>query len=147
MVPALELWRRAAAIAGAIAFGLYAITILVEAPASQGFIDFNLERVREFRDRHDPKPADTLRIVLIGNSRLKNATIDSQVLEQRSVGAGAKRIESFRLVANWAVFENFVPLLDEIRALHADVYVIQMDLLVEEMAPPFEHQLMFSYMR
>jgi hypothetical protein len=147
MVPAFALWRRAVAVVAAIVLSLLAIIALADVPASQGFIDFNIGRVREFRERHDPKPADTLRVVLLGNSRLKNATIDSQILEQTAVGRAHRRIESFRLVANWAVFENFVPLLDNVQALHADVYVIQMDLLVEEMAPPFQYQLVYSYMR
>ena len=146
MVPALALWYRATAVFAAIIISLLAIVALADVPASQAFIEFNLQRLRDFRERHDPKAADTLRVVLLGNSRLKNATFDSKILEQTDVRA-PKRIESFRLVANWAVFENFVPLLDEVRALHADVYVIQMDLLVEEMAPPFQSQLVYSYMR
>jgi hypothetical protein len=147
MVPALALWRRSAVVVAVIILTLISTIASVDAPASQAFIEFNHQRVREFRDRHDPKHPHTLRVVMLGNSRLKNATIDAEQPALSATDPRPERIESFRLVANWAVFRNFEPLLDEIRGLRADVYVIQMDLLVEEMAPSFQHQLAFRYLR
>ena len=147
MVPALALWRRSAAVVAIIAFALIAAVALVDAPASQAFVEFNHQRIRTFQDQHDPRRPRIPRVVLLGNSRLKNATIDTESPALSAAGAGPGRIESFRLVANWAVFRNFEPLLDEIRGLRADVYVIQMDLLVEEMAPSFQHELAFKYLR
>jgi hypothetical protein len=147
MVPSLALWCRTAAVVGTVIFGLIAAVAVVDAPASQAFVEFNHQRIREFRNQHDPKRPHTLRVVMLGNSRLKNATIDTEPPALNAIGPQPQRIESFRLVANWAVFRNFEPLLEEIRALRADVYVIQMDLLVEEMAPAFQHQLTFRYLR
>jgi hypothetical protein len=147
VVPALAVWRHTAVVVAIIAFALIAAIALVDAPASQAFVEFNYQRIRAFQDRHDPKRPHILRVVLLGNSRLKNATIETESPALSAVSPGPGRIESFRLVANWAVFRNFEPLLDEIRALQADVYVIQMDLLVEEMAPAFQHQLAFRYLR
>jgi hypothetical protein len=147
MVPGLILWRRAAAALSALVFGLIGLGLAAGAPPSQTYYDFNLRRLQEFRAEHDPRQPGTLRVVMLGSSRLKNATIDADVFDKLAKRHGFARIDQFRLVANWAVFRNFAPLLDDMRALKPDVYVIQMDLLLEEMAPTFESQLAFNYLR
>jgi hypothetical protein len=147
MVPDLSLWRRAAAILSLLLLAVTGVVLAVGAPPSQAFYAFNMQRLREFRATHDPRAAHTLRVVMLGNSRLKNGTIDVAQIEQRASQYGYTRIEYFRLVANWAVFRDFAPLLDQVRVLRPDVYVVQMDLLVEDMAPAYEAQLAFNYLR
>jgi len=147
MVPELTLWRRAAMISLTVVAALFGIALTCEAPPSQAFLDFNLQRLRAFRSEHEPRDPRALRVVLLGNSRLKNATIDPAVFDAAAEGNGLPRVEAFRLVANWAIFSSFDPLLDEVRALEPDAYIIQMDLLVEEMAWPFKTQIAFNYLR
>lgn len=147
MIPDLSLWRRAAAILSLLVLALIGIGLAVGAPPSQAFYAFNMQRLRAFQAEHDPRDAHTLRVVMLGNSRLKNGTIEAAQIERWAAQYGYTRIESFRLVANWAVFRDFAPLLDQVRALRPDVYVMQMDLLVDDMAPAFEAQLAFNYLR
>jgi hypothetical protein len=147
MIPDLSLWRRAAAILSVLLLALIGIGVAVGAPPSQAFYAFNLQRLQEFQAAHDPRDARTLRVVMLGNSRLKNGTIDGAQIERWAKQYGDTRIEYFRLVANWAVFRDFAPLLDEVRALRPDVYVVQMDLLVEDTALAYEAELAFNYMR
>ena len=147
MVPELTLWRRATIISLTVVAALFGIGLTCEAPPSQAFLDFNLQRLRAFRSEHEPRDPRVLRVVLLGNSRLKNATIDPAVFDAAAEGSGLPRVEAFRLVANWAIFSNFDPLLDEVRAIEPDAYIIQMDLLVEEMARPFKTQIAFNYLR
>jgi hypothetical protein len=84
---------------------------------------------------------------MLGNSRLKNGTIETAQIDRFAGQYGFARIEYFRLVANWAVFRNFAPLLDEVRALQPDVYIVQMDLLIDDMSPALESELAFNYLR
>ncbi len=147
MVPELTLWRRAAMISLTVVAALFGIALTCEAPPSQAFLDFNLQRLRAFRSEHEPRDPRALRVVLLGNSRLKNATIDPAVFDAAAEGNGLPRVEAFRLVANWAIFSNLDPLLDEVRTMEPDAYIIQMDLLVEDMAWPFKTQIAFNYLR
>jgi len=147
MVPELSLWRRAAAVLSLLVFTLAGLGLAVGAPPSQAYYEFNLQRLREFQAAHATKAPGTLRVVMLGNSRLKNGTIETAQIERWAAERGYAGIEAFRLVANWAVFRNFAPLLDQVRALQPDVYVVQMDLLIDDMAPTFESHLAFNYLR
>lgn len=147
VIPPLSLWPRAIAVFGLlVAAGIW-LAYAVGAPPSQAFLEFNQQRLEEFRVRHGPKQGQALRVVMLGNSRLKNATIDDALSVQLAARFGPKRPEIFRLVANWAVFRDFEPFLDELDALEPDVYVLQMDLLVEETAVKFERHLALKYLR
>lgn len=147
VVPDLSLWRRSVAVLSILVFALIGLGFAVGAPPSQAYYEFNLQRLRDFQASHAPRKQKSLRVVMIGNSRLKNGTIETADIARWAGEHGYSNIEAFRLVANWAVFKNFTPLLDQIRSLEPDVYVVQMDLLVDDMAPVFEHQLAFSYLR
>jgi hypothetical protein len=144
MFPSLSLWRRGVIVFGLVVSSLVAGALVIGAPPSSAFLDFNQQRLEDFRHQHDPKAPGTVRVVLLGNSRLKNATIDLTSSVQQY---GSKRIEIFRLVANWAVFRHFEPLLNDIRSLDPDVYIIQMDLLADETAPTFDRRLALQYLR
>lgn len=147
MVPELALWWRAMALLALLVLALIGAGLVFGPPPSLAFRDFNLQRLQAFRTKHDPRDPQALRVVMLGNSRLKNATIEPAVFDRLAGQYGFRRVEHFRLVANWAVFSNFAPLLEDVRELQPDVYVIQMDLLVQEMAPTFENQLKFNYLR
>jgi hypothetical protein len=147
MIPDLSLWRRAVAVFGLFVLVLATLVFCLEAPPSQAFIRFNASRIHDFRAGHGPKDPGALRIVMLGNSRLKNATLDAALFDRLAHNHGLRKTEIFRLVANWAVFSDFETLLDEVRALNADVYVIQLDLLTQEKSSPFRHKLAFQYLR
>ena len=147
MIPDLSLWRRAAAVLSLLVLTVAVSAFLVGVPLSDAFLDFNHQRLQEFRATHDPKAAAALRVVMLGNSRLKNATIDEALLKGLAAERGLDRIETFRLVADWAVFRNFEPLLDELEALDPDLYVIQLDLLAEEMTVNWRAQIAYHYVR
>lgn len=147
VIPPLSLWLRAVAVFGLLfAAGIW-LGFAVGAPPSQAFLEFNQQRLEEFRTRHGSKQTQSVRVVMLGNSRLKNATIDATLLDQLAARDGSKRAEIFRLVANWAVFRDFEPFLDDLDALEPDVYVVQMDLLVEETATAFERHRALRYLR
>jgi hypothetical protein len=147
MIPDLSLWRRAAMVFLSVIAALFGLSLVNDAPPSEGFRDFNLQRLRAFRAEHEPRHPRALRVVMIGSSRLKNATLAEGAFDQIGGQSEFERIEVFRLVANWAVFATFEPLLDEVRDLQPDVYVIQMDLLGEEMARQLKVEISFNYLR
>lgn len=147
MVPDLSLWRRATAVLSILVLTAAASAYLLGAPRSDAYYDFNHRRLQEFRSAHDPRVETALRVVMLGNSRLKNATIDDALLAQLAAERGLDRIETFRLVGDWAVFRNFEPLLDEIEALDPDIYIIQLDLLADEMTVNWRTQIAYHYVR
>lgn len=147
IIPELALWRRALAALSLLILSLVGVGSLLGAPPSQAFHDFNHRRLQEFRVRHDGKPGPVLRVVMLGNSRLKNATVDDALLQRLAAERGLERIETFRLVANWAVFRDFEPLLDEIEALDPDLYIIQLDLLADEMTAAWRAEQTYYYVR
>jgi hypothetical protein len=147
MVPDLSVWRQSLAALGAIALVFVAAGLMLGAPHSHAYRDYNLQRLSEFRAQHEPRSSGTLRVVMLGNSRLKNATIDSTMLERLAINRGFSGLEQFRLVANWAVFRDFEPLLDDLQALDPDLYLIQLDLLADEMATTWTVQLNYHYLR
>ena len=147
MIPDLVVWRRALAALSVLVLAGIAGGLALGAPHSQAYHEYNLQRLTEFRALHDPQDSRALRIVMLGNSRLKNATIDRNMLERLAADRGFERFEQFRLVANWAVFRDFEPLLDELRTLDPDLYVIQLDLLADEMTKTWVVELNYKYLR
>ncbi len=104
----------------------------IEVPHSEAFEDFNRTRLDAFgsgtitRVAGGPKP---LRVIALGNSRLKHATFDDQDFGDFGATLGEMRIEYLRIVNNWAVFKDFELITDQILALEPDVVVLQLELL------------------
>ena len=94
--------------AWAVAFAALAVTAFfyaageVEIPQSQAFLEFNPRRASEFAAA--PR-GDELRVVMLGNSRLKYATLDKARLAGLAADLGYGRVRFLRLVNNRAVFE------------------------------------------
>ena len=147
MVPELSVWRQSLAALSVLVLALIFIGLMLGAPHSQAYREYNLQRLSEFRAEHDPRSPGALRIVMLGNSRLKNATIDPVMLERLAIDRGYRGLEQFRLVANWAVFRDFEPLLNDLQALDPDLYVVQLDLLVDEMTRTWIVELNYHYLR
>jgi hypothetical protein len=143
----MDVWIRAAAICGGVVLMFAVIGYLVGAPTSTAFVELNERRMAEFAAAHPVKSPDALRVVMLGNSRLKYATIDDATMGRIAGEHDLDSFEVFRVVANWAVFSNFEPLLDRLEALDADIYVLQLELVAEDMTELFKHTLFFQYIR
>ncbi|HSA81163.1 MAG TPA: hypothetical protein VLE23_10085 [Geminicoccaceae bacterium] len=121
----------------AVAFAAVAVAVFlyvagkVEIPESQAFLEFNQRRADEFAAAPQ---SDELRVVMLGNSRLKYATLDDAQLANLAADLGYGRMRFLRLVNNWAVFGDFAPLVDAIVAARPHVIVMQLELLAQERA-------------
>jgi len=71
---------------------------------------------------------------MLCNSRLNNGSIETAQIDPWAEQYGYTRIEYFRLIANWAVFRNFAPLADQVRALQPDVYIAPMEAEMRALA-------------
>ena len=97
-----------------------------EVPPSAAFRDFNLPRVEAFASSR----RDTgLRVVTLGNSRLRYATFRNTGMADLSRRMGTGDMAFLRLTNHWAVFEDFQILADELLAADPDVIVLQLELL------------------
>ena len=97
-----------------------------EAPPSVTFTAYNQPRIEAFGLAG---PGAGLRVVSIGNSRLKYATPDDGPFARLAATAGLERASFLRIIGNWAVFEDFEPLVEDLLALEPDVIVLQVELL------------------
>jgi len=93
-----------------------------DVPASAAFAAFNEARLA---DLSATKRDSTARVVMLGNSRLKYATLTDDDLMRRA-GAGTAIV---RIVNNWAIFTDFEPLLESILQTAPTLIVLQEDLL------------------
>ncbi len=117
-------WAWAAALGFVAVAGALVATVHVEVPPSEAFEAFNRDRLRAFAE--GPRDAG-LRVVLLGNSRLKFATL----LDAPADGPDAA-VVPLRIANDWAVFSDFAPLADDILGARPDAVVIQAALLAQE---------------
>jgi hypothetical protein len=127
----LSVWTLALLLAVVLGFGAFECLFRWGPPGLTAFEQYNLGRVREFSKRS--ADAD-LRIVMLGNSRLKYSTPPDDEFSKLLSKASGRHVEVLRLVNNWAVFHDFAELLDPIAALKPDIIVLQLQLLGQERA-------------
>ena len=127
----LSVWTLALFLAVVLGFGGFECLFRWGPPGLTAFEQYNLGRVGEFSKR--AADAD-LRIVMLGNSRLKYATPPDGEFSRLLSDASGRHVEVLRLVNNWAVFHDFAELLDPIAALKPDIIVLQLQLLGQERA-------------
>lgn len=113
-------------------------------PKPSAFRDYNLARIASF-DQAFPK-GEALRVIAIGNSRLKHATLDDDAMTELAATLGEGRFGWLHLVNSWAVFEDFEPLTDRLLAIRPDAIVLQLDLLSVERAAPSRNHLKREYL-
>lgn len=104
----------------------------IEVPHSEAFQDFNGPRLDAFGSGTPTQSAsgpEPLRVVALGNSRLKHATFDDHRFGDFAAALGEERIAYLRIVNNWAVFKDFELLSERILSLEPDVVVLQLELL------------------
>jgi hypothetical protein len=138
----LAAWLWAAAFAALVVTAFFYAAGQVAIPRSQAFAAFNRERADAFASASRP---DELRVVLIGNSRVKYGTLDEAGLSGLAADLGYGSMRFLRLVNNWAVFEDFAALEDAILAARPHVVVIQTELLAQERAERARALLLRDY--
>jgi hypothetical protein len=140
--PPLVAWLWAAAFAALMVTAFFHAAGQVEIPQSQAFLEFNQRRVNEFAER---RKTEELRVVMLGNSRLKYGTLDEDQLAGLAAESGYGQTRFLRLVNNWAVFEDFASLRDALLAARPHVLVIQLELLAQERAQDARALLLREY--
>ena len=70
-----------------------------------------------------------MRVVTLGNSRLRYATFRDAAMAKLARRKGAGDMAFLRLVNHWAVFEDFQAVADELLAADPDIIVLQLELL------------------
>ena len=104
----------------------------IEVPHSEAFQEFNDPRLDAFGSGPLTQVAggpEPLRVVALGNSRLKHATFDDHRFGDFAAMLGEEQVEYLRIVNNWAVFKDFELITEQILALEPDVVVLQLELL------------------
>jgi hypothetical protein len=129
--PPLIAWLWATALSALAVVGFFHAAHHVGVPQSQAFLEFNRARVEDFAGTREE---DELRVVMLGNSRLKYGTVDEAQLEELADRLGYGDMRFLRLVNNWATFADFAALADDLLAARPDVVVIQLELPAQERA-------------
>ena len=142
VAPPLLAWLWAVPLAALAVAAFFHAAGEVQIPESQAFFDFNQGRAGEFAGSPE---GDELRVAMLGNSRLKYATLHDARLAGLAADLGYGRMRFLRLVNNWAVFEDFAPLADAILAARPHVIVLQLDLLAQERAERARALLLREY--
>lgn len=95
-------------------------------PATNAFIVFNENRLERFAG----ESAD-YRIVMLGDSRLKYATLSEEEMAGLGTASGRK-VGFLRLVQNRAQFSDFEPFLPRLLEIAPDLVVLQSSLVTRE---------------
>lgn len=132
-VPAtpLSVWTLALIFAVMLGFAGFECLFRWGPPGQTAFEQYNLGRVEDFSKRS--ANAD-IRVVLLGNSRLKYATLPDDEFSRLLSDTSGRHVEVLRMVNNWAVFHDFAELLDPIAQLKPDIVVLQLQLFGQERA-------------
>jgi hypothetical protein len=127
----LSVWKWAILFVFILGIGGFEWFFRMGPPGLSAFDKYNLDRLEEFSQRSTNAG---LRIVMLGNSRLKYSTPDDAEFSRQLSLAAARKVEVLRIVNNWAVFQDFAKLLDPIAALRPDIIVLQLQLFGQQRA-------------
>lgn len=111
----------------AVALALPASVLAVRAvrdldvPPSAAFVEFNEPRVAGFADAID---GGAVGVVLLGDSRLRNAVPVDAELETRLSEAVGQDIAVLRIVKDWAIYDDFEPLTESILEAGPDLVIV-----------------------
>jgi len=106
--------------------------MLQPVPKSEAFFQHNADRVEKFRNEI---LAGATGVVLIGDSRLRYAVENDETLAWQLSESGNRPFAVVRLTNNWAVFEDFSPLIPRVLDASPSLVLIQEELLAKERAP------------
>ena len=114
-----------------LAFGLgftyiFFTWVLSVAPPSADFTEFNSKRLKKLNDENI---SNELKIVMLGDSRLRYATFADKEMEESLTLRLGVPVKVTRIVNNWAVFHDFSRLTISIFSASPDLIVIQGNLL------------------
>jgi len=115
-------------------------------PHSQAFVEYNRARLVEFAQETARKANESpLTVVALGNSRLKYALYDDPEMSELATASLRKPVHLIRIVENWATFDSFEPLSEEILALEPDVIFMQLDLLASSRGDAAKRGFLHQY--
>lgn len=101
---------------------------LSESVLDPAFYTFNAERLQALAD--DSKGGD-VKVVILGDSRVRHAIgIGGENPEETYTTPGGKTVRFLRIVDDWAMFERFEPLLDDVFAAKPDMIVLVSHMFV-----------------
>ena len=101
----------------------------LDVPASAAFVEFNEPRVEAFAAAIDD---GAVGVVLLGDSRLRNAVPVDDELAAQLTQAADRDIAVLRLVKDWAIYDDFAPLADAILDAQPDHVIVLDELRVRE---------------
>ncbi len=107
------------------------VLILQPVPKSEAFFQHNADRVERFRNEIF---AGATGVVLIGDSRLRYAVENDEALAWQLSESGNRPFSVLRLTNNWAVFDDFSPLIPRVLDASPSLVLIQEELLAKERA-------------
>lgn len=121
----LVIWVVAFAIA--IPLGVIGLRSLrsIEVPPSAAFEEYNAPRVDEFAARIDE---GAFGIVAFGDSRLRNATPDSESFAAALTDAAGRDVVVLKLVNDWAIYDDFAPFSERILDAEPHLVLFQEEL-------------------
>lgn len=116
-------------LAAVLALPLYLVTArsvrALDVPASTAFTEFNESRIDAFAAEVDQ---GAYGIVLLGDSRFRNAVPLDDALADRLGVATGRDIAVLRVVNDWATYDDFAPLVPSMLAAEPAMVVMQEEL-------------------
>ncbi|QCG87279.1 hypothetical protein [Azospirillum sp. TSH100] len=124
------------ALAGLAALGvLWTGSLLYDQP----FAWYNLNRINAVAERAARTP-DSVLVVALGDTALRDATLDEPGMAKIAAERGVPRLEFLRIVHRQAQFADFEPLLDRLIAVKPTLILLDRNLLTASRNPVDELQ-------
>ena len=134
-------------LAAVLALPLYLVTArsvrALDVPASEAFAEFNEPRIDAFAAAVDQ---GAFGIVLLGDSRFRNAVPVDDELADRLTAAAGTDVAVLRIVNDWATYDDFAPLVPSLLAAEPDLVVMQEELRERARGSQAEELLQREYL-
>jgi hypothetical protein len=126
--PPLRIWIATALVLSAF----FTVSIVSFSRHEDQFLPYNRARVAAFAE-HEPSTG-SYRVVALGDSRLKYATLNERELTGLAESFGIPDLRFLRIVENAATYRRFEGLADPILTSRPDLLLIQLDVIFRERA-------------
>lgn len=140
--PALRpwIWTGLFVLCGAAA--VYVIAFVTGIPRSEAFVSYNLERLESYAAAGLGEPKAPRRVILIGTSRFKYATLDGEEIGRLASGALGTPVRVIGIFNNGGGFEDVAPLAKTMLRTRPDAILLQVEMLAgEPFVPEWQHQI------
>lgn len=148
IAPALQPWLWCGVVSLVVLGGYFtSLSDKIRIPRPAGFAEYNDARFQKYLQIAKSNP-ERRKVVLIGSSRTKYATEYGED-DPKTIGPSPlDRFNTFRLVKNVAVFENFRPFVGKILKSRPDVIVIEIEQLALKRRPrSTRHENIIEYLK